>query len=262
LYTITLPSFEGPLDLLLRLIERAELDITTIALASVADQYLVHVRALPSPDPRSLAEFVSMAARLLLIKSRALLPRPEAASEAISADPDAEALARQLRVYQRFQQAAALLREWQEEGRRTFLRTAPVVAPAEPQQLVLNHSVAELISAVQRRIQLALPLEPTLPLSLAPRLTVRQVGERIRQRLVHSGWFSFENLLEAVNTRQELIVTFWAVLELLKRRAIVIEQEALFGPISIGRGSALDNPQAWISDDTDGQRAYERSESV
>jgi segregation and condensation protein A len=255
MYTITLPSFEGPLDLLLRLIERAEMDITTIALASVADQYLVHVRALATPDPRSLAEFVSMAARLLLIKSRALLPRPATRDEETSADPDAEALTRQLREYQRFQQAASLLRQWQDEGRRTFLRTAPVPASIEPQQVVLNHRIADLIAAVQRRMQLALPLEPELPLNLAPRLTVRMVADTIRSRLARSKWFAFEDLLASVSTRQELIVTFWAVLELLKRKAIVIEQEALFAPINIGRGDALDAAQALFDDDEpiDGQ---------
>ena len=124
MYTITLPTFEGPLDLLLRLIERAELDITTIALAHVADQYLIHVRAMDEPDARALAEFVSLAARLLLIKSRALLPRPaaEIRGGAAEDDADAEALARQLREYQRYKQLAAVLRGWQDEERRTFLR--------------------------------------------------------------------------------------------------------------------------------------------
>ena len=74
-YTFQLPAFEGPLDLLLRLIEREELDITEIALAQVADQYLAHVRAMEQPDPDSLSSFLVLAARLLLIKSRVLLPR-------------------------------------------------------------------------------------------------------------------------------------------------------------------------------------------
>ncbi len=79
-YTFQLPAFEGPLDLLLKLIEREELDITEIALAQVADQYLAHIRALEAPDPNALSAFLVMAARLLLIKSRALLPRPPAQS--------------------------------------------------------------------------------------------------------------------------------------------------------------------------------------
>jgi segregation and condensation protein A len=237
-YTVTLPTFEGPLDLLLRLIERAELDVTTIALAQVADQYLAHVRAMEQPDPRALAEFVSMAARLLLIKSRALLPRPASAEPGRAADEDdAETLARQLREYQRFKHAALLLRQWQEEGRRTFLRTAPVAVAAEPQQLLLNHRVGDLVAALERRLQLALPLEQPALMVLAPRLTVQAVAGQIRERLARQAWFDFEDLLATTITRQDLIVTFWAVLELLKRRAINIEQPTLFGPITIGRGS-------------------------
>jgi condensin subunit ScpA len=118
-YTISLPEFTGPLDLLLRLIERAELDITTIALASVADQYLAYVRTLEEVEPRELAEFVSLAARLILIKSRALLPRsPNAAPDPI--DEDAGQLAAQLELYRRFKQVADQLRHWQEQGRCTF----------------------------------------------------------------------------------------------------------------------------------------------
>jgi segregation and condensation protein A len=241
LYTITLPTFEGPLDLLLRLIERAELDITTIALAHVADQYLVHVRAMDEPDARALAEFVSLAARLLLIKSRALLPRPaaEARGGAAEEDADAEALARQLREYQQYKQLAAVLRGWHEQERRTFLRTAPVLAPAAPELAPLSHTVAELIAAVQRRLQLALPLDNAAVLSLTPRMTVAQVAALVRKRLAHQEWLSFDDLLTEATSRQDVIVAFWAILELLKRRAIVVEQDALFGIISVGRGEAL-----------------------
>lgn len=238
MYTITLPAFNGPLDLLLKLIERAELDITTIALAQVADQYLAHVRALDAPDPQALAEFVSMAARLLLIKSRALLPRPAADTRAAGpdADADADALARQLREYQRYKQIAATLRAWQDAEWRSYLRTAPVQVDLTPEPAPLNHTLAELIAAVQRRLQLRLPLDEAGTLALPPRLTVAQVAGLIRERLAHQSWFSFEDLLDQAITRQDVIVTFWAVLELLKRRAIVVEQPDLFGMISIGRG--------------------------
>jgi segregation and condensation protein A len=240
MYTITLPTFEGPLDLLLRLIERAELDITTIAMAQVADQYLAHVRGMDEPDTAALAEFVSMAARLLLIKSRALLPRPTSEGRTdTDEDADAEALARQLREYQRFKQIAVVLREWQEVERRTFLRTAPVGAPNLPDQPLLSYTVAELIAAVERRLQLTLPLEEDSVLSLPPRLTVAEVTTSVRERLAYQTWFSFDDLLAEVVIRQDVIVAFWAILELLKRRVITVEQDELFGMISIGRGESL-----------------------
>jgi segregation and condensation protein A len=239
MYEVSLPTFSGPLDLLLRLIEREELDVTTIALAHVADQYLAHVRSLDEPNPRALAEFVSMAARLLLIKSRALLPRPESDGKPSAGDdPDAEALARQLREYRRYKQVAALLRTWQEEDRRTFLRLAPIPVELDLAPPPVSHTVAELISALQRRLQLALPLDEATVISLGPRLTVAQVVERVRERLARVSWISFEDLFGDAVTREDVIVTFWAVLELLKRRVVVIEQPELFGTISIGRGSA------------------------
>jgi segregation and condensation protein A len=236
-YTVSLPVFEGPLDLLLQLIERAELDITTVALARVADQYLAHVRSMAAPDPQALADFVAMAARLLLIKSRALLPRPAGGTPEAAADAegDGEALARQLREYQQFRQAARLLREWQDSERRMFLRLAATEVPPPPPPARLEHSIADLIRALERRMQLQLPLEDNAPLALQPRLTVADVSQQIVDRLARQRWFSFEDLLATASSRQELVVTLWAVLELLKRRMIIVDQPALFGPIGIGR---------------------------
>ncbi|MFV9503649.1 MAG: segregation and condensation protein A [Oscillochloridaceae bacterium umkhey_bin13] len=237
-YAIQLPSFNGPLDLLLRLIERDELDITTIALARVADQYLAHVRSLDAPEPRAMAEFVSLAARLILIKSRALLPQPTPPTPPLPADQDAEALAHQLREYRRYKQAAALLRSWHEDERRTFLRLAPLALELDLAPPPVKHSVADLINALQRRMQLALPLDDQpAPIRLGPRLTVAHVAERVRDRLAHQAWFSFEDLFDLIVTREDVIVTFWAVLELLKRQAITLSQDELFGTISIGRGT-------------------------
>lgn len=232
-YTITLPVFEGPLDLLLRLIEREELDITTVALAHVADQYLAHVRALAAPDPASLSAFLAMAARLLLLKSRALLPRPPAATE--DAADDAADLVRQLQEYQQYKQLATLLRGY--EGRRTYLRGAP---PAIPPCTDLDHTLADMIAAVQRRMQLILPLEPPAAALPAPKIiTVGEMADRIRSRLLERSWVAFEEVLSLAAQRVEVIVALWAVLELLKRRAIVVEQSELFGTIVIRPGAHL-----------------------
>ncbi len=239
-YTFQLPAFEGPLDLLLRLIEREELDITEIALAQVADQYLAHVRALDAPDPGALSSFLVMAARLLLIKSRALLPRPPAAPGPGEPPDDAAELARQLREYQRYKQAAALLRSWEESGRRSYLRVAAPAAPPLPKPDKIDVTLAEMIAAVQRRMQLLLPLEPPdLPLPAPKVITVAEMAGRIRERLAGQAWLSFDDLLSLAARRVEVIVALWAVLELLKRRAIVVDQEAIFGPIMIGRGPNL-----------------------
>ena len=241
-YTVQLPAFEGPLDLLLRLIEREELDITTIALAQVADEYLAQVRAMAAPDPAALSAFLVIAARLLLIKSRALLPRPAAVRGTDEPIDEGEELARQLREYQRYKQAAVLLRTWDEQGRRTYTRiTAPPPSALPRPNAPLDVTLGEMIAAVQRRMQLLLPLEDaTAPLPAPKIITVPEMAERIRERLRRQAWFSFEDVLALTIQRVEVVVALWAVLELLKRRAIVVEQEQLFGPILIGRGPNLD----------------------
>lgn len=239
-YTFQLPVFEGPLDLLLKLIEREELDITAVALAQVADQYLAHVRGLDAPAPGALSSFLVMAARLLVIKSRALLPRPPAAPGPDDPPDEAAELARQLRDYQRYKQAAELLRAWEASGRRSYLRVAAPAAPAQPKPDRLDVTLNEMIAAVQRRMQLLLPLEPPeVPLPAPKIITVAEMAGRISERLAAQQWVSFEDLLSLVVRRVEVIVALWSVLELLKRRAIVVEQDDIFGPIMIGRGQNL-----------------------
>ncbi|MFQ3630267.1 segregation and condensation protein A [Roseiflexus sp.] len=234
-YTVTLPIFEGPLDLLLRLIEREELDVTSVALAHVADQYLAHVRAMDAPDPASLSAFLVMAARLLLLKSRALLPRPAAAGDQ-EPDDEGDTLVRQLQEYQRFRQLASLLRLY--EGRRMYTRLA---SPPAPRSAQLDHTVADLIVAMQRRMQLTLPLDPP-PVALpAPKIvTVSEMIDRIHAGLQARPWIAFEEIISLTAHRIEIIVAFWAVLELWKRRAIVVEQTGLFGVIVIRRGVVLE----------------------
>src|SRR5207253_591886 len=149
-YTIQLPVFEGPLDLLLRLIEREELDITSIALAQVADEYLAQVRAMEAPEPEALSAFLVIAAKLLLIKSRALLPRPAPARGSDEAPDEGVELARQLREYQRYKQAAVLLRAWEDQGRRSYARVGAPPAPLPPRVEKLDVTLGEMIAAVQR----------------------------------------------------------------------------------------------------------------
>ncbi|RIK23520.1 MAG: rifampin ADP-ribosyl transferase, partial [Anaerolineae bacterium] len=125
-YRVELPAFNGPLDLLLHLIEREELDITSLSLVQVTGQYLQQVRQLGEDQIEGLIDFISIGARLLLIKSRALLPRPIVlpGTEEEEEDP-AEALLRQLRAYKRFKIAGKWLGDRQQQGLRTYLRVAP-----------------------------------------------------------------------------------------------------------------------------------------
>jgi segregation and condensation protein A len=240
-YTIQLAVFEGPLDLLLKLIEREELDITAIALAQVADQYLAYVRALQTPDPAALSAFLVIAAKLLLIKSRALLPRPSPPRDPDAPLDEGAELAQQLREYQRYKQAATLLRSWADQGRRAYVRAAPPPLPVAAADEKLDVTLNQMIAAVQRRMQLLLPLDaPTVPLPAPKIVTVPEAIARVQGRLRVQAWFGFEDLLSLTVQRVEVVVTLWAVLELLKRRAIVVDQAELFGSIMIGRGPDFD----------------------
>lgn len=224
-----LPEFEGPLDLLLQLIERRELDITRVSLGAVADQYLELISKPGVIELSQLADYLVIAAKLILIKSRLLLPQPE--RETPDAEEDVgEALARQLREYRMFKRAAAFLRERERQGFQTFPRYAP---PPKPQPIgwkVEGVSAEDLAHAVNR----ALDIRPTLPqgtlhvpLSVSIDQQIRTIIHLTKER----GQVHFSRLLDQATSRVEIIVTFLAVLELIKRRQIRAQQAGLFGEI-------------------------------
>lgn len=238
---LQLESYSGPLDLLLSLIEQRQLDITTISLARVAEQYMQAVAAVEAPDPDVIAEFLVIGAKLLVIKTRALLPRPPAEVAPRDEEDVGDQLARQLIEYRRFKQAAAQLRAWEQEHRRAYARRAAPPLPPRKPPARLDVSLADLLSAIERRLQLMLPIEDD-PVSMpAPKIiTIADVRTRLHGILRQQSWISFEDLLSLALSRNEVIVTLWTVLESFKRGLIVLEQERLFTRINIGRGPAFD----------------------
>jgi segregation and condensation protein A len=239
-FPVTLPVYQGPLDLLLQLIEREELDITKVALAQVTEQYLAHVRTLEQQNPQDIADFLIIAARLLLIKSEALLPRPpERAPGEI--DPGEE-LARQLLVYKKYKEIAAILHQRQEEGLRTFLRMAP--PPKVEGKLDLsNIAVDDLWQAVTRALAL-MPEAPTVDtVVVPPKITIRDKIRRVQLALRAGGRARFFELLAEAQSRVEIMVTFLAVLELVKQRRVTAAQERLFADI------VIEPLGDWVNDD-------------
>jgi len=242
---LQLANYNGPLDLLLSLIEQQRLDITAISLAQVAEQYMAAVAALESPDPDALAEFLVIGAKLLVIKTRALLPRPPVELASKDDEDVGEQLAQQLIEYRRFKQAAAQLRE--QEGQRTYTRLAEPPPPRvdAPTTVPLDLTLAELVATMQRRLQLMLPVaDDPVPLPTPKIITIADVRARLSTVLQQQSWTTFEDLLSLAFTRSEVIVTLWTVLELFKRQVLVIEQQHIFGQISIGRGPAFHAVQA------------------
>lgn len=233
-YTIALPVFEGPLDLLLHLIEREELAITAVSVAQVTGQYLAYLDALQTAElplePDTLADFLVMAAKLIWIKSRALLPRP--ADVEVEEEDPAAALAQQLREYKRFKEAAHHLRTRELDHLVMYVRVARPPLPV-PRLLAGQGSATALWNAMQRAL---LSLPPTQPADLlvAPLpFTVHDKIDLIVQLTAHPRAVRFAELLALANSRVEIVITLLAVLELMKRRQIIVEQTNLFGEILI-----------------------------
>ena len=229
-YSVDTPVYEGPLDLLLQLIERAELDITRLSLAQVTDQYLQYIRNIPDKLADEVSAFLVIAARLIQIKSEALLPRPPA-REVGEEDPG-EALARQLVVYKRFRQIADLLSEREANGLHTYLRLAP--PPRVEGAIDLSGiSLDDLVAAAQVVLSKA-SHTPSLNSVVGPqRVTIREKINLITSYLRLNKSASFRSLLATDHSRLEIVVTFLAVLELIKRHLIEVSQEGLFGDIAI-----------------------------
>jgi segregation and condensation protein A len=232
-YLVNTPVYEGPLDLLLQLIERAELDITSLALAMVTDQYLQHIRAMQeAARADEISAFLVIAAKLIQIKSEALLPRPPA-REVGEEDP-AEALAEQLRKYKRFKEISQWMEQRELAGLKTYLRLAP--PPKVEGRLDLSDiTLMDLFSAAEGIFLSEKEKQSLGTVISAPKVTIRQKISFIAETLTKNKNSSFRRLIGDSKSRLEVVVTFLAMLELIKRYRISARQDSLFGDIEIER---------------------------
>jgi segregation and condensation protein A len=241
-YQVATSVYTGPLDLLLELIENAQLDITTLALAQVTDQYLSHMKDIRDRDAAEVSAFLVIAARLVQIKSAALLPRPPAVDSTSDDLADGEALALQLILYRRFKQISAWLTERESMNLRTHLRVAPMAVKIEPRLDLTGLTLQDVVLAARETLAGA----PDLPeLSLVvnfPRVTIREKIHSIIETIKHTTRSTFQSLLIRRN-RVEVVVTFLALLELIKRHVIEAEQSSLFGEIEFSPIGSLDESE-------------------
>ena len=231
-YRVRLDVFEGPLDVLLRLIEDRQLDITKVSLALVTDNYLEYVRSLSQASAEDLAGFLVVAAKLLLIKSRALLPaRP---GEVTEEEDAGDQLARQLMEYKHLKSLAQALREREDSGLRSYVRVAPpptLERKLDPAGVTLD----DLMVAVRAALAVKVHDGPVDTVVAPLVVTIGDLIKRIRGLMTTHGQFSFGQLLREARSRLEVIVSFLAVLELVKAREVMAEQGELFGEILIVR---------------------------
>jgi segregation and condensation protein A len=242
-YTIQTDLYAGPLDLLLDLIDRAELDITRLALAQVTDQYLAYMRGLTDRDAAEVSAFLVIAARLVQIKSAALLPRPPAVDTGIEENDPAEALAQQLLLYRRFKQLAGLIEARQTAGLRTYLRVSAPVIRADVRLDLSGVTLPDLVQAAWHIFGDKNALPTLSQVVNMPRITIRDRIHTILVALRTGGIDTFHSLLQG-RTRLEIVVTFLAMLELVKRRVIDATQDQVFAEIKIQTcGELEDQPE-------------------
>jgi len=236
-YTVHLPGFDGPMDLLLSLIERNQLEVTAVSLVAVTDQFVAYLKTWDEPPMPRLADFIVMAARLLLIKSRSLLPRQSRQEDADEGDPldDAEQLRRHLLEYKLAKEIALALRARELAGLQSFSRQSRLIDAeaaivwSPPKLVGLN---VDALAQVFRRI--LLEQRYSTPEELPPPMvTVAEKIEEVLALLAANGSIHIEDALVTSTSRFAVVVTFLAILELWHRRRIVVVQEQLFGPIEI-----------------------------
>ena len=237
---VQLEIFEGPLDLLLHLIKKNEVSITDIPIATITEQYLSTLELIQSLNLDVAGEFLVMAATLIHIKSRMLLPPGEEEDEEEEGGDPREELIRRLLEYQRFKEAAEELEKREILRRDVFVRPSEV--PDEMESVEFEGlSLFDLISAL-RHVLDRFPEERVHEVTLE-RISVREKMSSLLDDLQRRGKVIFQSLFEAAVSRLEVVVTFLAMLELVKIRAIRIAQEEREGPIVIELAAPLGDIQ-------------------
>jgi segregation and condensation protein A len=265
---VAIAEWEGPLGLLLSLIEARRFDVMTVPLGAVAEAYLEALATIEHDRMSSISSFVAVASQLILIKSRAMLPRPpvgpELALDDEGVDPEAELRARLL-LYRAFRDAGVELQAGALDRVGLFLRepgaalaaglAGAATAPSTP-----SSDPVLLVRALDSLVQV-LP-EPEPPPEIVPRsITLAQRASIIRLALQGVPSVVLQDLLQGVTDRVVVAVTFLAMLELMKRREVVVEQAEPFGPISARLTTAEERRAAGVAADVEAAPIDESLES-
>ena len=235
---VRLERFEGPLDLLLHLIKKHEVNIYDIPIALITKQYLDYLDLLQELDLDIAGDFLVMAATLIHIKSRTLLPRPDPTQEDPEEDPR-EALVRRLLEHQKFKAAAGLLHDREIERSAQWARPDQALVdvvgePPEPEVEVdlfsLMAAFRQVLERARNRPQSYLPAE---------HISIESRIELLMARLAEGEAFGFEELFADVQTKPGIVVTFLALLEMIRLKLVRVFQQGGFGPIRVYKREKL-----------------------
>ncbi|MFC6295983.1 segregation and condensation protein A [Lactiplantibacillus daoliensis] len=234
--TIKISEFEGPLDLLLHLIRQNKMDIYDIPIAAITKQYLDYLHSMQALQLDIAGDYLVMAATLMTIKSRYLLPQAPADDEDIEEDEDPrDSLVAELLAYKVYQEAAGELRVKEQARRQHFTREA-MLMPAElpTPQLTSGITVADLQAAFRQLVAKRRRAQPLTKTVTADPVTIETRMKQVRQRLVtEPEGVDFATLFTPSASDDMLVTTFMAVLELTKQAQVTLLQTAQLGPIHL-----------------------------
>ena len=251
-YQLRLPTYEGPLDVLLRLIERSQLAVEDVSLVRVTDQFLAFIASLRDAPPEVVADFTAVGARLAVLKSRSLLPRPVMADDELVPDD----ITGQLREYKQIRDAAARLAEVSAAGFHAYTSTTrgaiarPVAASAPT---LGRHEPDQLVRSLRRRLGLA--PRPDQLISQRRVVSLRDMVIRFSELVRRERTVGFGDVVAQYRTRTEVATAFLAVLILVRRQTLVAAQDGRFTDISLAstsRPPMTANGAAGPIDDTAG----------
>jgi segregation and condensation protein A len=246
-YQVRIEKFEGPLDLLLHLIKKNEINIYDIPIALIAQQYLEYIEAMKDLNLNVAGDFLVMAATLLQIKSKMLLPADEAALDEEDGPDPRDELVRRLLEYKTYKEAATRLDGQEKMWREIFSREQAPIEPVETDEALLeNVSLFDLVDALQGIFDRN-PGKKLIEI-MPDNLTVRERMNVILELLEGKDSVSFVDLFEQTSHRLVVIVTFLAMLELIRLRVARVFQAEAFGPILVSRAFSLVPDPAELDD--------------
>ena len=232
-YIVSLKQFDGPLDLLLTLISNAKIDIQDIFVSQITEQYLESMKLVDELDMDSASEFLQMAATLLEIKSRAMLPKPPKPEDPDELSPE-EALIKQLEEYRQFKEVSTRMKELEQEA-RALMTKLPEEYPLPPPTIEITGLTLEKLIRAYRRV-----LERAAKADAADMLANREIRRdsftvagcmaRISRR-IRRGSCTFSELFAEDYTKQEVVTMFMALLELIKLNRLSVRQDSAYEDI-------------------------------
>ncbi|MDD5043570.1 MAG: ScpA family protein [Patescibacteria group bacterium] len=227
MYNIKIGKFEGPLDLLLGLIEEQELDITQVSLAEVTEQYLGYLDQIEKRHPEELADFLVVASKLIYIKSKNLIP-------SLEIDEDAQELEYQLKIYKEYLTAAQDIEKMISKKRFVFSREkAIIIEPTfSPPPKLTKDILARAFAAILGRIE---PIIELPKRAIVRAMSIKEKISQLRDRILAQATLSFQEFTKGAKGKTDIIVSFLAVLELVKQKIIDVKQPEIFQDITIER---------------------------